>query len=130
VPAHPKARGATAKRPKVSRAGLDFDGVKRLAAALPGVEESTSYGTRALKVKGKLLARLKEDGETLVLRTSMFEREVLLAAAPKVFFVTEHYDDHPWVLVRLAQVRPEQLGGLLEQAWRDLAPRKLLDARR
>jgi hypothetical protein len=47
---------------------LSFEDVRQMGLALPGVEEGTSYGTPALKVGKKLLARLKEDGETLVLK--------------------------------------------------------------
>lgn len=60
---------------------VTYDIVRDLARRLPGVEEGTSYGTAALKVKGKLLVRLKEDGETIVLRTDPIEREHLLRTA-------------------------------------------------
>lgn len=40
--------------------------VRRLALALPGVEEGPCYGTPGFRVKGRFLARLWEDGETLV----------------------------------------------------------------
>jgi hypothetical protein len=44
----------------------DYEAVRRLGLALPDVEEGTSYGTPALKVKGALMTRLWEDGQTLV----------------------------------------------------------------
>ena len=105
---------------------IDFPQVRKLAAALPEVEESTSYGTPALKVRGKLMARLKEDGRTLVLRVSWEERERLLAVSPEVCFLTDHYRGHPWVLVRLECVSPEQLRHSLQHAWRESAPKALL----
>ena len=43
-----------------------FARILRSADHLPEIEESTSYGTPALKVRGKLIARLK-DAETLVI---------------------------------------------------------------
>jgi len=106
------------------KVGLTYDDVRAIARTLPGVEEGTSYGTAALKVKGKLIARLKEDGETLVLKTEMFEREVLLSAAPDIFFITDHYNDYPLVLVRLPKVREAQLRELLKSAVKSLAPVK------
>jgi hypothetical protein len=36
-------------------APVTWETVRQLALALPGVEEGTSYGTPALKVRGKLL---------------------------------------------------------------------------
>ena len=35
---------------------ITFDTVRKIGLALPGVEESTAYGSPALKVHGKLLA--------------------------------------------------------------------------
>ena len=94
--------------------------------SLRSVGEGTSYGTAALKVRGKLFVRLKEDGDTIVLRTDSFERDHLLATAPATFFITDHYRDYPWVLVRLATVRTELLRELLEDAWRRVAPKKVV----
>jgi hypothetical protein len=75
-----------------------FDTVREIALSLPGVEEGTSYGTAAFRVRGKFLARLREDGETLALRIGMDEREVLMRADPEVFFITDHYAGSPAVL--------------------------------
>lgn len=71
--------------------GVTYEQAKRIGLAFPEVAESTSYGTPALKVRGKLMIRLKEDDETLVCRSSWEERERRLALAPDVFFLTEHY---------------------------------------
>lgn len=105
-----------------------YETVRRTALTLPGVEEGTSYGTPALKVRGKLFVRLKEDGQTIVLRCGAFDRAHLLATAPDVFFITDHYRDYPWVLVRLAAVPAARLPGLLEEAWRQVAPKSLIAA--
>lgn len=106
---------------------ITYDTVRELARQLPGVEESSSYGTPALKVRGKLFVRLKEDGETIVLRTDAFERAHLLQSAPQTFCITDHYRDYPWVLVRLPTVALGQLRELLEDAWRRVAPKRLVD---
>jgi hypothetical protein len=104
---------------------MTYDDVRALALAFPGVEESTSYGTAALKVKGKLFVRLKEDGETIVLRTDELERSYLMQSHPKIFYITDHYREYPWVLVRLKAVRPTMLKELLEGAWQRVAPKSL-----
>jgi len=44
---------------------MNWDDVAAMGLELPEVEVSTSYGTPALKVRKKLIARLQEDGETL-----------------------------------------------------------------
>lgn len=107
---------------------MNYQDVRRLALALPGVEDSTSYGTPALKVRGKLLARLKEDGVTLVMLVGFDERELLMAAEPETYFITDHYRGYPSVLVRLETAAPATVARLLEQAWRERAPATLVRA--
>jgi hypothetical protein len=109
--------------------GVTFAAVRKLALALPGVEEGTSYGTPAFKVRGKLLARLREDGETLALRVGFDLRDLLMNADPETFYVTDHYRGYPYVLVRLPLVARTRLRGVLEEAWRQSAPKTLLAAR-
>ena len=115
-------------RKRKSSPAVNFDSVRRLALALPGGEEGTSYGTPAFKVKGKLFARFHQDGETLVIRVESRDREALLAEQPETFFITDHYLNYPWVLVRLSTVRADQLNDLLRQAWRLRAPKSLVAA--
>jgi hypothetical protein len=112
-----------AKQPKPTNPiGVTFEKLRALLFALPGVEEGTCWGTPAYRVRNRLLARLHEDGETLVLKCA--DREALIEADPKVFYVTRHYQNYPWVLVRLAQAREASLGELIEQAWRGAASAK------
>ena len=112
---------------------MTWDEVRVLALALPGVEDAVSYGTPALKVrvgaKLKLLARLKEDGESVVLFMEPEEKELLLEAEPAVFFQTPHYVGWPSLLARLEALDAERLGPLLERTWRRLANAKLLARR-
>jgi hypothetical protein len=97
---------------------VTFKDVRKLALALQNVEEGTSYGTPAFKVGGKLLARLKEDGESLVVGTTFEEREEMMAADPETYYITDHYLKYPWVLVRLSRVSPDALRDLLNRALR------------
>jgi hypothetical protein len=107
-----------------------FTRVRKLGLLLPGVEESTSYGTASLKVSKKFLCRMKEDGETLVLKLSgLEEKEQLMQQQPQVFFETEHYEGCPVVLVRLGKIGDGQLTRMLEEAWRRCAGKRLLAER-
>ena len=109
---------------------LTFDDVVRIASALPGVELGTSYGTSAIRVGKKLMCRLWEDGETMVLKPiEEIEQQFLMDTQPDVFFLTSHYEGWPTLLVRLTQVDESQMRGLIEQCWERLATRKLLAAR-
>ncbi|HEY4366504.1 MAG TPA: MmcQ/YjbR family DNA-binding protein [Steroidobacteraceae bacterium] len=99
----------------------------KLVKKLPGVEESISYGTPSIKVKGKILSRLRTEAEgALALYCDFIDREMLLQAAPKVFFLTDHYQNYPTVLVRLDRIRADALSDLVERAWRMRATAKLI----
>jgi hypothetical protein len=109
---------------------VSFVALRKRALALPGVEEGTSYGTPALRASRKIRPRHPEEGEKMVLRVEDDDqREALLEAQPRVFFVTDHYRGHPLVLVRLPAVHLDALAELFEQAWRRAAPRRLVASR-
>ena len=104
---------------------MTFDDVRKIALAWPEVEDGTSYGTPALKVRKKLLARLKEDGDSLVMPgVPRDEREMLVESRPKVFYFTDHYSDYPIVLIRLSKANRTIVEPLLRRQWRALASKK------
>jgi hypothetical protein len=99
---------------------INFDTVRKIGLALPGVEESTAYGSPALKVHGKLMAgiavnRSAEPG-SLVVRVDFDDRAELLAEDPDVYYVTDHYVGYNAVLVRLSRVNRDVLRDLLGMA--------------
>jgi len=106
-------------------------------AALPGTEEGLLHGNPAVRVRGKLVTCLPSNRrsrpddvpdheEFLMVRTDFGERAALLEEDPETFFVTPHYESYPAVLVRLATVQPDQLRELLTDAWRRVAPKRLV----
>ena len=102
------------------RSRISFETVRKIGLALPGVEESTAYGSPALKVHGKLMAgipvnRSAEPGSLVVL-VDFDDRAELLAAAPDVYYVTDHYVPYNAVLVRLSRVNRDVLRDLLGMA--------------
>jgi hypothetical protein len=97
---------------------VTFEGVRKIALSLNKVEEGTSYGTAAFKAGGKLFARLKEDNESLVVRTTFEERDEMMADDPETYYITDHYLKYPWVLVRLPKVHPDAMRDLLKRACR------------
>jgi hypothetical protein len=100
--------------------GINFDAVRKIGLALPGVEASTAYGAPALKVRGKLLACVpahrSAEPNSLAVRVDFDDRAELLAAAPNVYYVTDHYLNYNAVLVRLSRVTPDVLRDLLGMA--------------
>lgn len=121
---------AAKKRARRSRSkeGVDFDTVRKIALALPSVEEGTSYGTPAFRVKKKLFLRLREDGKDLVVRADDDLREMLLETEAASFHVTDHYRGYPYVLARLPVVSEARLTSVIEESWRSLATARLRKA--
>ena len=120
------SRKRTPPRSGPASPGVTFEQVRTIALAFPGVEDGTSYGTPALKVRGKLLARVHQSIDCLVLRTDFLDRHILMQSAPSIFFITDHYRDYPWVLMRFSTVGARDLPNLIERAWRLVAPKTLV----
>lgn len=100
------------------------------ACTMPETSESTSYGTPALKVKGKLIARLRTDDDgSLAVRCSLDEKEALVDGPDPSFFTTSHYDGHGYVLVDLERADADEVRELLDAAWWLVAPVRVRQAR-
>lgn len=119
---------------------VTFEDIRRIALALPDVEEGTFARTStSFKIRGRYgfarfgapISGLKPadaDG-TLVIRLPEGQREELLATFPERFFITPHYGSGGAVLTRLSSLRKKDLpeiAELLEDAWRRFAPKRLL----
>jgi hypothetical protein len=101
---------------------MTFDGIRKFTLLWPEVEDGTSYGTPALKVRKKLLARLKEDGDSLVVQgVPPDEREMLMGSQPRIFYFTDHYRDYPIVLLCVSKAKRAIVEPLLRRHWRTLA---------
>ncbi|MEO6877556.1 MAG: hypothetical protein ABI205_03680 [Gemmatimonadaceae bacterium] len=92
--------------------------VRAIAKKLPDVEEGTTYGYPAFKVGGKPFALFPKKKEvepgTLGVRMSILEREHRIAAQPRLFYVTPHYQDYPSILARVELMSDSALRELLE----------------
>jgi hypothetical protein len=105
-----------------------FETVRSIALALPGVTEQPCYGTPGFRLGKKFLSRLHQDGKSLVVKIGFDEREMLMAADPQSFYITDHYRHYPAMLVGLETVAVETLQRLLEQSWRAIASKKAIAA--
>ena len=99
-----------------------FTTVRKIALALPDVEEGTAYGSPALKLHGQLLACIPTNKEaepdSIVVRVDFAQRDELLAAEPDVYYLKPHYQDYACILVRLKRVHPDALRDLIAMSWK------------
>ena len=101
---------------------INFDTVRKIGLALPGVEESTMYGSPALKIRGKLLACIAmnkaAEPNSLAVCVGFDRRAELLETDSRTYYLKDHYANYPAVLVRLSEIRPDALKDLLTMAYR------------
>jgi hypothetical protein len=113
----------------------DADDVRRLAKALPQVEEIKSDGFD-FRVGGKGFVWSypeRRPGKPRVIRTDIAvlfvgdeaEKQALLLGEPDVFFTAPGYDGVPLVMLRLAELDVDRLGELITDAWQMRAPEAL-----
>lgn len=113
--------------------------VETAVSELPEVEEGTSYGHRAWKVRGTTfvwdrpfskrdLRDLGDDapgGPVLAVRVEdLGERDAILAT-PGPWFTIPHLRGYAAVLVRLEEATAAQVTELVVDAWRAVAPPEL-----
>ena len=110
----------------------DDEDVRRLALALPYVEEIDSDGFD-FRIGGKGFVWSypeRQPGRPRLIRTDIAvlyvgdeaEKQALLLGEPDVFFTAPGYDGWPLVMLRLDQVDTERLEELVTDAWRMRAP--------
>ncbi|MCU4187197.1 hypothetical protein K6U06_22735 [Acidiferrimicrobium sp. IK] len=124
----------------------DFDDAARAAMTLPEVTEGLRYGRRTWFAAGKPFAwerpftkaDLKRfgtatppEGPILALSTAdLVEKEAILATASPAWFTIPHFDGHPAVLVKLAEVDVAELEEAVIDAWAACAPAALAEQHR
>ena len=113
----------------------DADDVRRLALALPHVEEIDCDGFD-FRVGGKGFVwsyperlpgqprRIRIDIAVLYVGDEG-EKQALLLGEPGLFFTAPEYGGWPLVMLRLAEVDAERLAELVTDAWRMRAPEEL-----
>ena len=106
---------------------IDEDDVRRVALSLPETTEKLSWGTPFFRVRNRGFARIREEGDVLLVWCAdEGEKLAMIAAEPAKFFTTPHYDGYAGVLVRFAAIDVEELTELLTESWRLRAPRRLV----
>jgi len=106
----------------------DADDVRRLALALPEVEEIDSDGFD-FRVGGRGFVWSypeRRPGQPRVIRTDIAvlyvgdeaEKQALALGEPDLFFTAPDYEDWPLVMLRLPAVALDRLAELISDAWR------------
>ena len=104
---------------------MTFAELSEILRTWPLVEASTSYGTPSFKVRGTLLTRLREDGDSLLIKdVEPDERAMLCEAFPDLYYFTDHYRDYPMVLIRLSRADAKTVTTMLDRTYQNLLPKR------
>lgn len=99
---------------------VDFEVVRAIGAALPDVKDTSGRRGTALKIKGRLLAceaiHKSAEPNSLMVRISLERREALLAQNAETYYLTDHYEPYPAILVRLSRIKRAPLKELLTES--------------
>ena len=102
--------------------GTSFRSVEAIGKTLPDVEVTTSWGVPALKVRGTMFVCIASnkaaEPNTLVVMMDIADRNALIEEDPDTYYLKEHYEGYPCVLVRLDRVHRDALRGLVTGAHR------------
>jgi len=97
---------------------------RKLALALPGVEEKSHFGQPDFRVANKIFADLGRDGVRATLRLGLQSQQQIVEVRPDVFSLAPgHWGRSGWTYVVLAAIRVGELRELLQEAWGPMAPK-------
>jgi hypothetical protein len=103
------------------------DDFRRLALALPETEEAPHFESASFRVRGKIVATL--DGLSATLKLPVLVQEALIQSDPDRVSLPIHWSRFGWTTVELAGFEEDRLADLLDLAWRQVAPKALVQAR-
>ncbi len=94
--------------------GLTRAEARKIALSVEGASEGPYFGKPAVFVAEKFLTRVHTKEEAMVLAVGSMEmRDVMLEAEPKLFYITDHYKNFPYLLARLSKLDKATLKDLL-----------------
>jgi hypothetical protein len=105
---------------------VTWEQVVALARELPEVEEATSWGRAALKVRGKTFAGLSRHEGAVWARCDRDERPLLVESDPDLYRLTPHFERSPaYLLIWLELAEEADVRERLIDAWLLQAPKRL-----
>jgi hypothetical protein len=104
------------------------DEVRRVALSFPEAVEKETWGHPTFRVRDKMFAAMDEAGTSMSVKAAREAQAALVGSEPETFYVPSYVGQHGWVGVRLERVDPEEMGELIEDAWRASAPKRVVAA--
>src|SRR5580704_15302095 len=86
----------------------------KIILAVPGAENRLWFNQPSGFLHDRFLAKVHHKEEAVTLQVGSMEmRDMMLEAEPKLFYITDHYRNFPFVLIRLKALTPKTLKEIL-----------------
>lgn len=104
------------------------DDFRKIALSLPEAAEKETWGHPTFRVRDKMFASMSEDGTSGTAKATKEEQTELVATDPETFSIPAYVGKHGWVGIDVTRVDPGELRGLITEAWRLTAPKRVVKA--
>ena len=86
----------------------------KIAFSIPGTEERLWFNQPSVFLHDRFLTKVHDKEEAMTLQVSSLEmRDMMLEAEPELFYITDHYKNFPFVLIRLSALTKTVLKEIL-----------------
>ena len=102
------------------------DTIRKIALGLPQAEERETWGTPTFRVRDRIFVMFGEGGKEAWVKSSHDEQRALVAMDPDTFFVPPYVGPSGWIGVHFRTVDRGEMKELVTEAWRMVAPKRLV----
>lgn len=100
---------------------------RKLALALPEAEEKSHFEQPDFRVRNKIFAGLSRAGDVGNLKLTPELQAMVLSSHPEAFYpAAGAWGRSGWTHVKLAKAKLAELRALVPEAWRLVAPKRLI----
>jgi hypothetical protein len=107
---------------------VTYPKVREWVLALPGAQEVfvERWGQWTLRCGSKIFVTGAPEVATMSVKASLEDQAELLGSDPETYTRAAYTGRYGWVRVDLRRARAAELRGIVEDAWRRTAPKKLV----
>ncbi|HEY5338825.1 MAG TPA: MmcQ/YjbR family DNA-binding protein [Rhizomicrobium sp.] len=102
---------------------IDGADIRKLALALPGVEEKDHFGSPSFRFGGRIFIQINDKKREAIFKLSPLHQEILFEERPDAFRA-EVWGNIRWTRVMLKHVSPAEIRPLIQEAYDQVAAAK------
>ena len=98
---------------------------RRIILSIPGTDERIWFNQPSVFIHDRFLPKTHHKESAVTLQVGSIEmRDMMLEAEPKLFYITDHYRNFPFILARLSALTPKILKEMVVARAAQLAENK------